>query len=115
MESVLYFLAMAGLFFLMMRFGCGAHVMGHGGRRGNASSQNHKADTGSPAPQSATDPVCGMTVATATAKPSLFQGAAYYFCSPICRDKFEASPSDYVKAIPATSHPKERGHGSQCR
>jgi hypothetical protein len=30
MQSLLYFLLSAGLFFVMMRFGCGAHVMGHG-------------------------------------------------------------------------------------
>ena len=28
LENVLYFLAFAGLFFLMMRFGCGAHITG---------------------------------------------------------------------------------------
>ena len=27
-ENVLYYLAWAGLFFVMMRYGCGAHVMG---------------------------------------------------------------------------------------
>ena len=30
MQSLLYFLLVAGLFIAMMRFGCGAHVMGHG-------------------------------------------------------------------------------------
>jgi len=30
METILYFLFWAGLIFIMMRFGCGAHVMGHG-------------------------------------------------------------------------------------
>ncbi len=30
MNSLIYFLIWGGLFFLMMRFGCGAHVMGHG-------------------------------------------------------------------------------------
>ena len=32
MQSLLYFLLLAGLFFAMMRFGCGAHVMGHAHR-----------------------------------------------------------------------------------
>ncbi len=30
MGSLLYFAAFAGFFFLMMRFGCGSHIMGHG-------------------------------------------------------------------------------------
>ena len=30
MEALVYFTLSAGLIFLMMRFGCGAHVMGHG-------------------------------------------------------------------------------------
>ena len=32
MQPLLYFLLVAGLFIVMMRFGCGAHVMGHGHR-----------------------------------------------------------------------------------
>jgi hypothetical protein len=28
-ETLLYFALFAGLFFFMVRFGCGAHVMGH--------------------------------------------------------------------------------------
>ncbi|MCK9994604.1 MAG: hypothetical protein Dbin4_03124 [Alphaproteobacteria bacterium] len=33
MNSLLYFALWAGLIFVMMRFGCGAHIMGHGGHR----------------------------------------------------------------------------------
>ena len=29
LQDVLYYGFWAGLFFLMMRFGCGAHIMGH--------------------------------------------------------------------------------------
>ncbi len=32
MEALLYFAVWAAFIFLMMRFGCGAHVMGHGHR-----------------------------------------------------------------------------------
>ena len=35
MSSIVYFLLWAGLIFLMMRFGCGAHVMGHRGHGGH--------------------------------------------------------------------------------
>lgn len=30
METLLYFILWGGLLFLLMRFGCGAHMMGHG-------------------------------------------------------------------------------------
>jgi len=43
MQSLLYFLLWAGLFLVFMRFGCGAHVMGHGHgheRKNSASSGN---------------------------------------------------------------------------
>ena len=32
--NILYFLLWAGVFFFMMRFGCGAHIMGHGHHHG---------------------------------------------------------------------------------
>ena len=34
MPTYLNFLLWGALFFVMMRFGCGAHIMGHGHRRG---------------------------------------------------------------------------------
>ena len=30
MPTYLYFLLWGAFFFMMMRFGCGAHIMGHG-------------------------------------------------------------------------------------
>jgi hypothetical protein len=47
MGSILYFLLWAGLFFVMMRFGCGAHVMGHGHHHGNSPSNDPNASSGS--------------------------------------------------------------------
>ena len=45
----------------------------------------------------AIDPVCGMTVDTATAPASAeFQGTTYYFCSPGCARQFEQEPAAYV-------------------
>ena len=44
MPTYLYFLLWGAFFFMMMRFGCGAHIMGHGhghrhgGKPDNASS-----------------------------------------------------------------------------
>jgi YHS domain-containing protein len=82
METLLYFLIWAALIAVMLRYGCGAHIMGHGHRTQKAE---------------AVDPVCGMTVPTATAKSSMYDGRAYYFCSQDCREKFEASPKSYLK------------------
>ena len=108
MQSLIYFLVIAGLFLFMMRFGCGAHVMGHGHRHGGSGHSGH--DSQKDPPAGATDPVCGMTVETASAKSSLYQGRAYYFCSPACRDKFEASPQAY--ATEGSSQMKEMEHGT---
>jgi xanthine dehydrogenase accessory factor len=49
----------------------------------------------------AVDPVCGMTVAIVDgAITTEFEGVAYYFCSPGCRDTFTANPSDYMRVSP---------------
>ena len=111
METLLYFALWAGLFFLMMRFGCGAHIMGHGNARRNADGK--AGDAGDPElrwvpPSKDTDPVCGKTVATQTAKPSVHAGNVYYFCSRECREAFEAAPDLYV-AEPVRN-PRELGH-----
>jgi P-type Cu+ transporter len=50
----------------------------------------------------ARDPVCGMTVDTATAKHTAeHAGKPYYFCSGGCRQKFVAEPARYLKAVSA--------------
>lgn len=89
LQNVLYFLVWAGLIFLMMRFGCGVHIMGHGRRHSTQSS-----DSWTP-PEKSIDPVCGMTVSTQTAKSAVHAGHAYYFCSSDCRAKFEGAPMSY--------------------
>ena len=41
MSTLVYFLIWGGFFFVMMRFGCGAHIMGHGkGHRHGDENQN---------------------------------------------------------------------------
>ena len=43
--------------------------------------------------EEAVDPICGMTVAVATAKETAVRdGITYYFCSTHCRRQFEAAP-----------------------
>ena len=102
LENVLYFLLWAGLFVVMMRFGCGAHIMGHGHHRGGVSAHGDGAEN--PrwiAPDRAIDPVCGRSVQTATARSAVHDGHVYYFCSQDCRQKFEAAPASYVKPVAA--------------
>ncbi len=49
------------------------------------------------APAEAVDPVCGMTVATASSRPLRHDGAYYYFCCAGCRQAFEQDPDAYTK------------------
>ncbi|MCY7376134.1 MAG: YHS domain-containing protein, partial [Pyrinomonadaceae bacterium] len=40
------------------------------------------------------DPVCGMTIdAGKAAGKSEFGGETYYFCSPVCKEKFDTNPA----------------------
>lgn len=85
------------LFFVMMRFGCGAHMMGGHGRHGG-----HGAGSGNK------DPVCGMDVdPEKAAGASVHGGKTYYFCSTSCRDQFEQAPEKYL----AGGEPAEQRHG----
>ena len=105
MQSVIYLLIWALLFFFMMRFGCGAHMMGHG------HHGRHRENDGHHTPTEARDPVCGMTVATAGAKSSVFQGRPYYFCSSKCRDTFEAAPETFTRP-PTITETRGGQHGT---
>lgn len=102
MTATVYFLVWAALIFVMMRFGCGAHVMGHHhGHHGMITT-----------PPKTTDPVCGMSVETASAKSTVYGGQAYYFCSNACRDKFEAGPQNYIGDSSASPKSMEAHHGT---
>lgn len=99
MEALFYFAVWAGLIFLMMRFGCGAHIMGRGhgkGQAGNKSGQAGESELRWVPPKKDTDPVCDKTVSTDKAKSSVHDGNVYYFCSRDCREAFEAAPELYV-------------------
>lgn len=115
LQNVLYFLLFAGLFFVMMRFGCGAHISGHGHHHHGEGDDERGMDSNpsNRAPEQVKDPVCGMMVATATAKTAVHAGQTYYFCSSDCRDKFEASPSSY-SAPASESHSERKAHHGCC-
>ncbi len=64
LASVLYFVVWAVLFFVMMRYGCGVHIMGHAHHHGE-TGVNQRGDDGKLRwipPKQSVDPVCGMTV-----------------------------------------------------
>jgi xanthine dehydrogenase accessory factor len=64
-----------------------------------ARGELYAAPVTEPAPSTAVDLVCGMTVpADETSRPYDSQGTTYYFCAPGCRVAFERDPSAYVKA-----------------
>lgn len=47
--------------------------------------------------ETATDPVCGMTVDPTTAAASAqHEGRTYHFCSHACHSAFVADPAQYV-------------------
>lgn len=86
MDGLLSFLLFAGIFYFMMRFGCGAHMIhGHHGKNDQKGTSNH------------IDPVCGMEVDVEKGYGKMYEGNLYRFCSRDCLDKFEAEPGKYLK------------------
>jgi YHS domain-containing protein len=96
MEALVYFVLWALLFFVMMRFGCGAHIMGHGHNSKRSPGNGRVRNLRWIPPDKDRDPVCGKSVVTANAKPSVYDGTVYYFCSRTCREQFEAAPDLYL-------------------
>jgi Cu+-exporting ATPase len=44
------------------------------------------------------DPVCGMQVdPKRAAGQSEYKGETYYFCSPVCKKKFDSNPEQYPR------------------
>ncbi len=118
MELLLNIGLLAGFIFLMTKFGCGKHMMGGHGKHArrdpsNPASNEIPGDTSTVAvapsdpgpltwvaPEKDVDPVCGKTVTTKTARPSVYAGNVFYFCSRDCREVFEAAPGTYVGDTP---------------
>jgi len=82
MEEWISFIIFAGLFYLMMRYGCGSHMI-----HGKHQSHN-KQDM---------DPVCGMSIDPDKGYGKMYKGNLYRFCSRNCLDQFEIDPGKYVK------------------
>lgn len=98
MEGLLWLLVWGALFYFMMRFGCGSHMV-HGGHSGHGSKPDspggHGSDGAAASPSK--DPVCGMEVAPESGYSRAFNGREYRFCSRQCLDQFDADPSRYVR------------------
>src|SRR4029077_1358375 len=66
-----------------------------------AEKHEHISGTTHPAPNTVRDPVCGMYVEPASARGSAeYKGKTYYFCSPLCVERFNAEPDKYLAAKP---------------
>lgn len=89
LKSLGWLLIWGGLFFVMMRYGCGAHMMGGHGHGHNHGKENSGGNS--------KDPVCGMAVEPQKAAAAAVRnGNTYYFCSTSCRNKFEQEPDKYL-------------------
>jgi YHS domain-containing protein len=88
MEGLFSFLIFGLFFYLIMRFGCGAHMVHGQHGSGQAGNEAHS--------KSFQDPVCGMSVDQAQGYAKMHGGHEYHFCSRNCLDKFEADPQSYL-------------------
>lgn len=94
MEGLFSLLLFAVFFYVMMRFGCGAH-MTHGSHGGHG--QQHDKHTGRGTMDGGNvDPVCGMPAPADSSYTKVHQGTLYRFCSRNCLDKFDANPQQYL-------------------
>ncbi|MDA8107945.1 MAG: YHS domain-containing protein [Betaproteobacteria bacterium] len=93
------------LFFVLMRFGCGAHIMGGHGHHGGQGGGDDAGGT-------VKDPVCGMDVEPGkAAAASVYRGRTHYFCSTSCRDKFEKDPAKFAAGTEAQATHGGHHHG----
>jgi len=82
MEWWLSLLIFAGLFYLMMRFGCGSHM-----KHGHQSEKQQTVHV---------DPVCNMKIDPEKGYGIMHHGSLFRFCSRQCMDKFEKEPEKYL-------------------
>ena len=86
MDGFLSFLLFAVFFYVMMRFGCGAHMLHghHGGKQTKGGDDKH------------VDPVCGKRVESNEGYGKMHAQHLHRFCSRQCLDAFDAEPERYV-------------------
>lgn len=96
MEGLGSFLLFAVLFYVMMRYGCGAHMI-HGHHHGGKKSDQ------SPGGKFI-DPVCGKEVDPEQGYGVMHEGDLYRFCSRQCLDQFDEQPSLFIKKQKGVHH-----------
>ncbi len=89
MDGLLWLLVFGVFFFVMMRYGCGAHMMHGGHKHGSHVASGIE-------PSSDQDPVCGMSVAPDKGYSMAWSGTTFRFCSRNCLEKFEAGPEEFL-------------------
>jgi len=87
-------LLFAVLFFLMMRYGCGAHMMhgGHGKSHNKVKKEKY------------IDPVCDMEVKDDEGYGKMHEGELYRFCTRNCLNKFDDDPVRYLNKKEGEEH-----------
>jgi len=70
-----------------------AHDHHHGGANAQHSATESNSAGG---PTSLKDPVCGMPVTEQSFHRSTHMGRSFFFCSPKCKAKFDATPMQYM-------------------
>ncbi|NOX76180.1 MAG: YHS domain-containing protein [Gammaproteobacteria bacterium] len=93
MEGLGSFLLFAAFIYLMMRFGCGSHLMR---RRGGHSRSGGNTVNNTDQIEKYVDPVCDMEVETEQGYGKMYKGTLYRFCSRSCLDKFDTEPEHYL-------------------
>lgn len=122
LTSVLWFLGVGAVFYLMMRAGgCGAHQHGSDRRHEHEGDEGRSAHPIESGPTSASprevaaappvDPVCGMPVtSTSSALQRSYMDRTFFFCSEDCLQKFDADPPRHARAQTTTGS-GHRAHG----
>ncbi len=87
MDGLISLLMFAVFFYLMMRFGCGAHMV-HGKHDKNVDQGGTDVKH--------IDPVCGMQISPEEGYGKMQEGRLFRFCSRNCLDKFDAAPDKFL-------------------
>lgn len=113
MEALISFILWVGFVLLLTRLRRGSHLFGQEYSGAQSPNQSHLVGDHElrwVPPVKDVDPACGKTVTTEKAKPSVYAGKVYYFCSRECREIFEAAPDLYVGHRPVNRPELEHSH-----
>ncbi len=103
MDGLFSFLLFAGLFYFMMRVGCGSHTI-HGHSHGHGKNQRDSRGM-----TRAIDPVCGKSLSDDEGYGKMHNGSLYRFCSQKCLQTFESHSAEFTEESVKTLD-NNRGH-----